>query len=85
MTELDDSGIGRSTSERRVSSLPPGRGPHLGVTLLHVACLHGHPPVVELLLLWGASPLVLDDKGRTPFDVAVIQGHTDCAQILASR
>jgi len=53
-------------------------------TPLHVACAHGHPQLVELLLAHGA-----DTRARTlgdlPFTTARLAGRDDICQILSEH
>ena len=44
-----------------------------GMTPLHQACLYSTPEVVEELLLWGASPEVADNVGRTALHFALVR------------
>lgn len=49
---------------------------------LHIAALHGHKEIVELLLANGANVNVKDSEGRTPFDEAIRRGHEDVFELL---
>lgn len=40
-----------------------------GLTPLHIACQNNHQEIIELLLDRGASIYMIDDQGRTPFDL----------------
>ena len=57
-----------------------------GMTSLHVACLHGHTPVVALLLQFGASSDVevkdQDGQGQTAYSLAGLGGHRDVLSVL---
>mmetsp|Transcript_38230 Transcript_38230/g.50365 ORF Transcript_38230/g.50365 Transcript_38230/m.50365 type:complete len:273 (+) Transcript_38230:240-1058(+) len=46
-----------------------------GLTALHKACMQGHTKMVEILLDYGALPLALDKKGRTPDQVIGVEGE----------
>lgn len=48
-----------------------------GMTPLHVACLHGRPEAVRLLLLSGADRTICDYTGRTPVDTADVANRGD--------
>uniref|UniRef100_A0A8C9PKH3 Ankyrin repeat and LEM domain containing 1 n=1 Tax=Spermophilus dauricus TaxID=99837 RepID=A0A8C9PKH3_SPEDA len=65
---------------------PPLGGPWLpsaeGLTPLHVAAAWGCRRGLELLLSQGADPALRDQDGLRPLDLAVQQGHQDCARIL---
>ena len=45
-------------------------------TALHVAALTGATDCVEVLLAAGATPNLLEENGRTPFRIAITQGHS---------
>jgi endogenous inhibitor of DNA gyrase (YacG/DUF329 family) len=47
-----------------------------GYTSLHAAVANKHLEIAELLLSHGADPLLLDDYGRTPLDLASADGET---------
>ena len=53
-----------------------------GDTPLHFAALHGHRPIVQLLLAYGASVTTTDQYCVTPLDCAVWQGHLPVVQLL---
>lgn len=40
-----------------------------GLTALHIAALHGHQEIVQLLLDANANPLLKDSQDRTPMDI----------------
>lgn len=46
-----------------------------GFTALHVACLFGHPLIVDLLLSSGSNVDALDYRGSTPLHYAAAKGH----------
>ncbi|GFG32780.1 hypothetical protein Cfor_06303 [Coptotermes formosanus] len=46
-----------------------------GFTALHVACLFGHPHIVDLLLRSGSNVDALDYRGSTPLHYAAAKGH----------
>lgn len=50
-------------------------GGYEGWTVLHSAALGGHLKIVRLLLENGANPNVIDDDGKTPRRVAVIESR----------
>jgi len=43
---------------------------HIGDTALHKASFRGHDEVVKLLLKNGADPLITNNDGKTPLDLA---------------
>ena len=51
-------------------------------TPLHKACAVGYAQGVQLLLEWGSQTSVRDAKGKTPLEVAIVQGHISCVQLL---
>ena len=51
-------------------------------TLLHFAARAGQSPTIEFLLAAGANPSALDDKGRTPYQLASEAGETAAADCL---
>ena len=60
----------------------PDRAQESGATALHIAAGMGYENIVEHLLAVGADPEVTDQEGRTPRDVAELQGHTETGEIL---
>jgi L-ascorbate metabolism protein UlaG (beta-lactamase superfamily) len=56
-----------------------------GWTVLHYAAVRGDKSMVELLLDKGADLGVTDSDGKTSLDLAASHGHSDVAEILASR
>lgn len=56
--------------------LTPGCDPRwrgrCGETLLHVAAAHGRADDCYRLVLWGAEPAAVDNRGRYPSDVATV-------------
>ena len=55
-------------------------------SLLHIACYENNPPVVKLLLEWGANPNIkLPKSGLTPIEIACAdeQGHPEIVSLLA--
>ncbi|CAI9097930.1 OLC1v1034454C1 [Oldenlandia corymbosa var. corymbosa] len=55
-----------------------------GDTALHLTCLYGHLPCVQLLLERGASLEVKDEDGAIPLHDACAGGFTDIVQLLLS-
>ncbi|KQK23678.1 ankyrin repeat and SOCS box protein 10 [Brachypodium distachyon] len=53
-----------------------------GDTLLHLACLYGHLPCVQLLLERGASLECKDEEGAIPLHDACAGGFTDIVQYI---
>ena len=51
-------------------------------TALHIAAEYGHTQNVDVLLAAGASHIVQDLNGFTPFDVAEKSGHTAIVEML---
>ena len=58
-----------------------------GITALHWACSGGHVGTVQLLLMAGANPNLLEVDGErlTPLDYAIIGGHQEVAQLLIEQ
>ena len=56
-----------------------------GATALHIAAGRGYAPIVRRLLEAGAEPGAADGEGRTPADVARLQGHGEAEALLRSR
>eukprot|EP00249_Psilotum_nudum_P000308 c11345_g1_i1 orf=245-850(+) len=55
-----------------------------GDTALHLACLYGHLPCVQILLAAGAQLDALDDDGAIPLHDASAGGYVDIVQTLLS-
>ncbi|XP_026498192.2 3'-5' RNA helicase YTHDC2-like [Vanessa tameamea] len=55
-----------------------------GRSALAGAALRGLRDVAEQLLRIGADPTLKDKSGKTPYDHAVENGHTECAKLLAT-
>jgi ankyrin repeat protein len=55
-----------------------------GATALHIAAGYGQVEIVRVLLQAGAEPLAVDSEGRTPADVARLQGHAAAEALLRS-
>jgi len=53
-----------------------------GLTLLHIAALQGHVPLVELLATMGANVNAMGARREAPLHLAAIHGHTEVARIL---
>uniref|UniRef100_A0A1S4CNF6 Ankyrin repeat domain-containing protein 1 n=1 Tax=Nicotiana tabacum TaxID=4097 RepID=A0A1S4CNF6_TOBAC len=53
-----------------------------GDTALHLTCLYGHLPCVQLLLERGASLEPKDEDGAIPLHDACAGGYTEIAQLL---
>lgn len=53
-----------------------------GDTALHLCCLYGYLPCVQLLLDRGASPEVKDEEGAIPLHDACAGGFTEIVQLL---
>lgn len=54
----------------------------LGLAALHYVAKNGMVKWVELLLKRGAKKDIRDQKGLSPYDVAVRQRKTQCAKLL---
>jgi ankyrin repeat protein len=55
-----------------------------GATALHIAAGLGFARIVERLLAAGAKALAIDGQGRTPGEVARMQGHAEAEALLRS-
>lgn len=53
-----------------------------GETALHLAALHGHKQIVNLLLSCGAAVNVQDEDGETPLHYAAGKGYPDIVELL---
>jgi ankyrin repeat protein len=60
----------------------PDRAQESGATALHIAAGMGYERIVEHLLADGADPVIADQEGRTPREVAENQGHRTTGEIL---
>jgi ankyrin repeat protein len=56
-----------------------------GATALHIAAGRGYTDIVRRLLAAGAEASVADGAGRTPADVARLQGHGEAEALLKVR
>lgn len=59
--------------------------PRAGWTALHYAAGRGLVELIELLIARGANPAAIDDKGRTPLDVAIEEKQYQTADLLWRR
>ncbi|HOV33458.1 MAG TPA: ankyrin repeat domain-containing protein [Candidatus Hydrogenedens sp.] len=57
---------------------------YYGLTPLHWACLFGYTPIVELLLLNGASPYIHASEvdNLTPKDIAVLMDYKEIVSLI---
>ncbi|XP_039000074.1 putative E3 ubiquitin-protein ligase XBAT34 [Hibiscus syriacus] len=62
-----------------INAYRPG---HLGGTPLHHAAKRGLLSTVKLLLSRGANPLVINDDGQTPLDVAWVKGNVNVVRAI---
>ncbi|KAF5288452.1 hypothetical protein FQR65_LT02104 [Abscondita terminalis] len=53
-----------------------------GWTALHIACLYGHPHLVEYFLSKNVRVNVTDDLGMTPLHYAALKGHQNALLLL---
>ncbi|EAX94160.1 ankyrin repeat protein, putative [Trichomonas vaginalis G3] len=53
-----------------------------GTYALHVACFLNYPDVVDLLLFYGASPILVDDRNLDPLSIAVTYEYIDIIESL---
>ncbi|XP_062501122.1 ankyrin repeat domain-containing protein 17-like isoform X2 [Corticium candelabrum] len=53
-----------------------------GTTPLHTAAYNGDIATVCILLRYGADTSARTNKGGTPFQLASVKGHTECASII---
>lgn len=59
-------------------------GPN-NLTPLHVACLNGRTPIVEILIINGASVNITDKIDFSPLHFAAQEGHLAAARLLVTR
>lgn len=57
-------------------------GDKRGFTAYHHACANGHAAVVKVLLKAGCNSAMLNDGGRTGWDLAQDMGRTDVTELL---
>jgi ankyrin repeat protein len=53
-----------------------------GRTALHLASLYGHVGVVRVLLGAWTDPLMVDQWGRTPLSLAIVNTQAECVALL---
>ena len=56
-----------------------------GYTALHHSAEKGHLAVCKILLSSGAQATVTNSNGRTPFDIALNNGHHEVCELLRTR
>lgn len=56
-----------------------------GYTLLHVAALNGHVPLLKLLISGGSEINARSNDGSTPLHLAVSRGHLQCVRFLVRQ
>jgi len=56
-----------------------------GNTPLHIAAANGYYDVAKLLLESGADKTILNDKDRTPYDLAVERGYQSTAEYIQTH
>ena len=66
----------------RVISTIDARSDDMGETALTNACSTGRADVVRALLRAGADPMVADNEGETPMDIATHFDYSDCVRAL---
>lgn len=54
----------------------------VGMTALMFAARDSTPEMVKMLLDYGADPSYTDEDGKTAYDYAVEEGHTELAELL---
>jgi ankyrin repeat protein len=64
--------------DRRLVNKPDS----LAITPLHMAAFWGQKPIASLLIEQGARVEVQDGNGRTPLDVAMMQGDREMVRLL---
>lgn len=57
---------------------------HLNQSPLHIGAVHGHVEVVTLLLAWEANCRLKDNGGHLPRDLARLELHHECVDLLGS-
>ena len=53
-----------------------------GWTAIHSAAMHGDLALLEKLLARGADPMVMNDDGKSPLDLAIEKGQTGIVELL---
>jgi len=53
-----------------------------GKTALWLSCYQGHATTLRVLLRAGADPMITDESGHSPMDMAKRWGKTECVQLL---
>ena len=55
---------------------------HRRQTSLHLACLKGYPPLVDMLLAYGADSSIRDSNGLLPLHIASKRGRARVVRML---
>jgi ankyrin repeat protein len=66
------------------SDAPVNAKQHGGWTALHAAADNGDEKMVRILLQHGADPLVHNDEGKTPAQMAQLKGREDVLKLLSA-
>lgn len=56
-----------------------------GRTALHMACFYGHMELTRVLVSLWADPVITDDMGRLPRDIATERGHFSITDYLLAN
>lgn len=83
--QVDDENVARTLSESNndlVSAKVKRTNGNWNRTPLHGAARNGHAKICQALIEFGAKVDPEDDKGWTPFGMAVYKGHVDCMRVL---
>ena len=73
--------VGKLGKDRHVMDVIDAQD-HCGQTALWLACYRGHEEILRLLLQAGADPMVCDLDDGTAKDIAIVNQHHECVQLI---